>query len=209
MVAVVNQLTDRPEGHVDIINDQLVADWRKEIFATTPLMSKMVWTWCVKELRHKAVYFRENQQVRVLDTGFYVCKLDTTALSALAGAFGRLASFLLEQELEQGGQYSQSSQVSNLVDPLLFPLVYGRSLVLGDRGKVDLHNMLGSYNDAAVAPKHFDGRFDSDIVQKSIEKYNYAPEGVSCESPRLYRWSSNYQCLPCEVGFLEESGTEM
>jgi hypothetical protein len=40
MVAVMNTLTDKPEWHVNIFNDQIVANWREEAFATTPLVTK-------------------------------------------------------------------------------------------------------------------------------------------------------------------------
>ncbi|KAJ5167470.1 uncharacterized protein N7482_006251, partial [Penicillium canariense] len=74
IVAVMNQLTDRPNWYLDIFNEQVVADdWRKEAFAMTPLIGERAWAWCVKELRDKAVYFREkNPHIRLLDTGSYV-----------------------------------------------------------------------------------------------------------------------------------------
>lgn len=213
MVAVMNQLTDHPEWHVDIFNDQVVADWRKEAFATAPLMSEMVWTWCVKELQDKAVYFRENQHARVLDTGSCVCKSDSATLSALGGVFRQSVPPVLKQQQEQGNLDWQYSRVLNLVNPLLFPLVYRRSLVLTDGGKVDLHNILGSWNNATIAPKHFDRRVDSQALQKRIDEYRDLSMGVSPHhndsKSEFYRWSSNYQCLPCEVEFLKDSGTEV
>ena len=65
IVAVMNTLTDKPEWQVKIFDDQIVNEWRKEAFATTPLMSEKAWTWCVAELGDKNIYFEQNQYLRV------------------------------------------------------------------------------------------------------------------------------------------------
>ncbi|KAJ5151472.1 uncharacterized protein N7482_010724 [Penicillium canariense] len=196
MVAVMDQLTDRPDWHLDIFNKQVVVDeWRKEAFASTPLMSERAWAWCVKELQDKAIYFREqNSHVRVLDIGSCVCKSDTATLSSLSEAFRREVLPVLlerrqqqqqeeedeEKEQEQGNLYRRSSsRILHLVDPLLYPLTYGKSLVLTDGGKVDLHNILGSYNNATVAPKHFDRRVDAQDLQKLIDDSRDFSMGIS------------------------------
>jgi hypothetical protein len=44
--------------------------------------------------------------------------------------------------------------ISVLVDPLLFPLCYGKTLVLQNGGRVALDNVLASYSAAQVAPRH-------------------------------------------------------
>jgi hypothetical protein len=212
MVAVMNNLTDHPEWHVDIFNDQVVERWRKGAFDTTPLMSEKTWSWCLKELRDKAVYFRENQHIRVLDTGSCICKSDTPTLRSLAVLFRWTVLPLLEKQKQQQNLDWRSNQVLSIVDPLLFPLVYGKSLVLADGGQVDLHDILGSYKAATVAPKHFDRRVSSLTLQRRIDECRIPSMGV-CPYDYLeidfYRWSSNYQCLPCEVEFLKDSGTEV
>lgn len=58
MVAVMNRLTDQA-WYVHIFDDEVVAEWKRETFDTTPLMSEKAWEWCVKELRDKAVDLRE------------------------------------------------------------------------------------------------------------------------------------------------------
>ncbi|PYI01145.1 hypothetical protein BO78DRAFT_379544 [Aspergillus sclerotiicarbonarius CBS 121057] len=211
MVAVMNNLTDHSDWHVDISNDEVAARWRKEAFDTTPLMSEKTWDWCVKELRDKAVYFRENQHIRVLDTGSCVCKSDTTTLGSLGAVFRSAVPSLLGQLRQQGLDW-QSEQVLSIVDPLLFPLVYGKSLVLMDGGRVDLHDVLGSYKHATIAPKQFDRRVSSLDLENRIKKHGAPARGLTAHShleTPFYRWSWNYQCLPCEVEFLADSGTEV
>ena len=189
MVAVMNTLTDKPEWQVNIFDDEVVALWREEAFATTPLMSEKAWTWCLAELRDKAVYFKENQYIRVLDTGSCICKSDTLIPESLGSEFRSGIVPLLEQQ-DKDWQFESEEQVLNLVQPSLFPLVYGRSLALEAGGQVDLDNVFGFYEKAEVAPKHFDRRVDFDSIAGRKSKVE------------SYHWSSNFQWLPCEVEFL-------
>jgi hypothetical protein len=88
-----------------------------------------------------------------------------------------------------------------------------------DGGKVDLQHIWEPQPSAAVSPKHFDRREHSDDFQKEIEEASEASDlsrGLSPYSAfgrsnyaTFYRWSSNYQFLPCEVDFIKDSGTEV
>lgn len=214
MIAVMNHLTDRPAWYVKIFDDEVVAEWKQETFDTTPLMSEKAWAWCVKELRDKAVDLRENRQIhiRVLDTGSCVCKADTETLDSLSAVFRGSIPALLEEQQNQQVLDWQSETVLNVVDPLLFPLVYGRSLVLTDGGQVDLDNVLGSYRDAKVSPKHYDRRTNSQSLQNEIDRFGKPCIGIPPpygDKAAFYHWSSNYQWLPCEVEFLHDFGTEV
>ncbi|KAJ5908750.1 hypothetical protein N7495_001432 [Penicillium taxi] len=218
MVGVMDRITDHPTWFVDIFNHQTIANWRKEAFDTTPLMSEMAWTWCVKELQDKALFFRENQHVRVLDTGSCVCKSDTTTLSALSGLFRQSVPSVLMQQLNQESPQSTNfvdSQTITIVDPFLFPLVYGRTLVLANGGTVDLKNIMGSYKDTTIAPKHIDRRVQSHKFHEFLDAHpqlstqrGFKPSIVE-EPSWNYLWSSNFQSLPCEVGFIGDSGTDV
>ncbi|KAH8646799.1 hypothetical protein BX600DRAFT_476947 [Xylariales sp. PMI_506] len=219
MTAVMNQLTDRPKWYVDVHDDRVVARWREETFATMPLMSDMAWDWCLKELRDKADYFCDKHHVRVLDTGSCVCKSDTEMLSSLGASFRQAALPLLQQQENelgrkrnsQGDIDRQSSQLLRLVDPLLYPLVYGRSLVLAGGGTVDLPNIFDSYHNSKIAPNHFDRRVNSQAIQEEIDEGYDLPRGLSAggSTNKFYRWSSDYQSVPCEVEFLHDVGTEV
>ncbi|KAJ5987324.1 hypothetical protein N7451_011689 [Penicillium sp. IBT 35674x] len=210
MNTTMNNITDQPEWHVDVFNDQVVAQWRKEAFETSSLLSDKAWSWCLKEL---PIYLRENQHIRVLEAGSCVCKSDTTTSHSLSALFRSTAAPLFEQQKqEQANGDRQSDQVFTLVDPSLFPLVYGRTLVLSHGGQVDLQDVLRSYKDTTIAPQHFDKREDSAALERDINKYGYiSGRGISPIHSRseVYRWSSNDQCLPCEVEFRKDSGTEV
>lgn len=110
-------------------------------------------------------------------------------------------------------QPEPNDQIRRLVDPSLFPLVYGRSFVLAKGGHVDLQDLFGSYKGAEVAPKHVDRRVDSLEIQKKAEQRTEGTEGLGFyqhfSNPEFYFWSSNYQWLPFEVEFSEGPGTEV
>lgn len=212
MVGLMNTLTDKPGWHVDIFNDEVVDKWRVKAFETIPLMSENAWSWCLTELRDKAVYFGETQHVRILDTGSCVCKADNSGLKSLAASIRSAATPLLEyHQKNEDWQPTSENLTFNLVDPSLFPLIYGKSLVLGDGGHVDLQDIFGSYKGTTVAPTHYDRRIDSGEIQEEIEKGRALSMGVSPRrsDPGFYCWSSNYQWLPCDVEFSEDTGTKV
>jgi hypothetical protein len=212
MVDLMNKLTDKPGWHVDVFNDEIVDKWRENAFKTCPLMSEKAWSWCLAELRDKAIYFTETKHVRVLDTGSCVCKSDTPELQSLAASFRSAATPLLDQHRSnKDWQPTSDDPILNIVDPSLFPLVYGRSLVLKDGGYVDLQDIFGSYKDTTIAPKHFDRRTDSEEVQEEIKKGQILSTGVHPlhSESEFYRWSSNYQWLPCDIEFAKDTGTEV
>lgn len=213
MVGVMNIVADKFRWNVDIFDEGIVADWREEAFASTPLMSEQAWNWCLAELRYKAVLFSKDQYIRVLDTGSCICKSDVLVPEALDAALRSGVAPLLEQP-DKDWQSGTDKQVLNLVDPSLFPLVYGKSLVLTDGEQVDLEDVLGFYDkQPKVAPKHFDKRISSHKVQAQIEQGARETSHFSFDrynsKLEFYHWSSNYQSVPCEVQFLEDSGTKV
>ncbi|KAL7939878.1 hypothetical protein V8C35DRAFT_287955 [Trichoderma chlorosporum] len=205
MVAVMNTLTDKPDWHVDIFNKDTVAEWRQEAFAATPLMSEKARDWCVAELRDKADEYKQEQYIRVLDTGSCICKSDILVPTEL--------SVHLKSELESSFQaQSTHDQISSIVDPFLHPLVYGRSPVLQDGGEVSLEDVFGSYDKAKTAPTHEDKRLNSPAVQARIERRRTDPWRTAFKDVRdvkAYYWSFNFQWLPCEVEFVGNTGTDV
>ena len=338
MVAVMDRLTDKPMWFVDVFNDTIVEQWRIELdrdrFIANPrLMKGKTWTWCVKELRDKATYYKQHRHLRVLDTGSCICKADSTELSSLSVDFREAVIPLAEQyktyqqrrellgktersqfeqyadtdawlsagtrlvagnqaqaddpeptgdghgfnddalapediredssilagaqsvsdnmqtaeddyqaedhaetwqpimmqhELEDFIPYSDTEDsderqgdamdtgwtwnrqtstthqreeeldiegsahmISILIDPLLFPLCYGETLVLQNSGTVALDNVLASYGAAQVAPRHTP---------------RPAPEDWDVFLEQSAPWSQRYQSLPCEVAFAPDSG---
>lgn len=216
MTTAMNCVTDLPNWHVDVFNDVVVARWRQDSTASiemNPLLSDRAWAWCVRELRDKATEYRQKRHIRVLDTGSCVCKSDNVPAlrtGELAGEFQRAVLPVLRTLMQSGFLDWRSKCRLSIVDPNLFPLVYGRSLALTDGVRVEVENVLGAYQGATtLAPTHIDKRTDSADVQRQIEKSQQLFLGVhaDCKTAPHYRWSANYQALPCEVEFVGDAGS--
>ncbi|KAJ5160179.1 uncharacterized protein N7482_007183 [Penicillium canariense] len=208
MVAVMNELTDRPNWDMDIFNQYTVDRWRDEILGSTPCMSEKAWEWCVAELRDKGAYLKDNGYFRVLDTGSCVCKSDTLVSQGLCAKFrSGLESVLAQHEgHRQDGVYTY-------VDPSLYPLVWGKSPVLTQVARQG--DVVSSPKSAEErAPEHADKRVGSERVQERMssgrhEPWHYAFQEEEYESKQAYFWSYNFQWLPSEVEFTKSASTDV
>ncbi|KAJ5506488.1 hypothetical protein N7453_005445 [Penicillium expansum] len=216
MTTVMNRVTDLPNWHVDVFNGVVVARWRQNSTASiemNPLLSDRAWAWCVQELRDKAVEYRQKRHIRVLDTGSCVCKSDhvpALGTGELADEFQRAVLPVLRTLMQSSLLDWRSKCTLSIVDPNLFPLVYGQSLVLADGARVEIENVLGPYKGATtLAPTQFDKRTDLADVKRQIVQTSQLHLGVhpNFETVPHYRWSANYQALPCEVEFVGDAGS--
>ncbi|KAF4224155.1 hypothetical protein CNMCM6457_009677 [Aspergillus fumigatiaffinis] len=219
MVAVMNRLTDLPNWYINVFDDAIVACWRQNpdvaSIVTNPLLSDRAWDWCLQELRDKAEEYQRQRHIRVLDTGSCICKSDDVpglqnGTGALADEIRSAVKIVLQKWSQFGLLDWRSKQRFSIVDPMLFPLVYGRSLVLTGGGRVELEDVWGAYSGATrIAPMHVDLRTDAADVQKRIEEAQQLHLGVDCdtETSHHYRWSANYQALPCEAEFVGDKGS--
>ncbi|KFY38791.1 hypothetical protein V495_06374 [Pseudogymnoascus sp. VKM F-4514 (FW-929)] len=216
MLQLMSDLTDRDNWHMDILNDEIAANWREEVVAENSNISKesmrrisaRAWDWCLAELRDKASRFEEAQFVRLMDAGAAACKSDTLVSESLRVALrDNIAPLLEESKARQ--DHDPNQVLLELVDPMLFPLIYGKSLVLMDGGQVDLLRCFESCGSGELAPPEPDKRKDVLQVQTSIEKgqaltfHHHTEEEIG-----FFRWSATFQMLPCEVQF-GESGTDV
>ncbi|OQE42041.1 hypothetical protein PENCOP_c004G04423 [Penicillium coprophilum] len=79
-------------------------------------------------------------------------------------------------------------------------------------GQVDLDNVLGFYRNARVASKPYDRRTNPKSFQKEIDRVGFPCWGIGLphgEESEFYHRISNYQCLPSEMEFLHDFGTEV
>ncbi|THV48560.1 hypothetical protein BGAL_0241g00170 [Botrytis galanthina] len=191
MICLTNLLTDMPNWHIDVFNDKDTAIWH-EIAMKHRLISEKAWEWCLAELRDKARLFRTTNRVLALDAGGCVSKSDTLVSKALMRELNMTIEELRAQFDKNDVQNScRDKQVVNLVDPSLFPLVYGKTKVLLEGGKVGLDDFSNSYGRGIT----------TEIPQVH-------PKGIY-DDEKLCRWSTNYQWLPCEVEFDGTSDTSV
>ena len=214
MVAVMNSLTDMPDWHKDVFDEETLAQWRQEAFMTQPLMSDKAWAWCVEELRDKAIDFTQNQYIRVLDTDSCVCKSDTLVpqqlqISLLSGIKPPLL------KTRQNPDRNNDGEVLTTVNPFLYPLVYGRSPVLMEGGRVEMPDVNGEWRSSSTvtsAPYHEDKRINCTSVHEFLELKRFEPwrddrafGDVDYAGEEAYFWSFKYQWLPSEVEFTSKS----
>ena len=142
---------------------------------------------CVQEIRSKARYFVNFGIVPTLDSWLSVAKSDTLISQQLHDA---LYSLIHELETEQktSKQHSNSkSPVKDLIDPSMYPLVYGRT-----RG------FRRERAGCTTAVDRWSGK------GKVVPKIPSTSGGGSYGKDRY--WSENYQWLPANLEF-EEDGS--
>ncbi|OBT58145.1 hypothetical protein VE04_01136 [Pseudogymnoascus sp. 24MN13] len=103
MLQLMRNLTDKRDWNIDVFNDEIIAKWREEAFKAQDDAE-------------------EENLIRLFDAGSAVCKLDALVSDSL-----RLA---LKNGIAQMIKKLYSDQDQTLLNPSLFPLVFGKTLVL-------------------------------------------------------------------------------
>ncbi|KAK8017786.1 hypothetical protein PG993_014112 [Apiospora rasikravindrae] len=143
MLDFVNQITDKPDWHRKVSDEQIVKKWEKEAVRFDETLddfylSEKMFEVCLEELREKAAIFEKTQMVHVLDAELTVVKSDSMVPTELQQALLAAVRPLEDvPENQQDWHPGSDNQVLDLVHPSLFPLVYGLSRVL-PVGKVPL-----------------------------------------------------------------------
>ncbi|KAL1643050.1 hypothetical protein SLS58_005019 [Diplodia intermedia] len=207
MLAVMNALTDKPDWERKVFDDTVVARWRTEaVYAPPPLSSWSQWTFttrqgfddamfdfCIAEIRDKATVYAEKRFVRVFDNAAAVAKSDVVVSASLRQELVRVAAELLEDgvpDAKKDWHPGSDGQVLDLVHPSLFPLVYGRSRILGNGCTLGLDDCLAAA-----------GRGET-VKRPWITKIWGSKKNV-CRYWDKSLWSNHFQWLPCEVAFTE------
>ncbi|KAK1765337.1 hypothetical protein QBC33DRAFT_545162 [Phialemonium atrogriseum] len=183
MLRLMDSITDKPEWDRKIFDEEIVGKWRAEA-TLIPLISEKAWEWCVTELRDKARIFKETGKVITYDTGSRCVKSDVIVGPELqAELLSNVEPLLQVPDHQKDWHPGSNDQVLNLVHPSLYPLVYGKTEVLQNGGRVDLSNIFASCGQGTVARTH--------------------------NRPTSDTWSWRFQWLPCEVEFAADTGTDM
>ncbi|THY15534.1 hypothetical protein D6D02_03898 [Aureobasidium pullulans] len=200
MLGLMNDLTEEHGWHKNIFDDNLMVDWRMQALSR-PLISPKAWDWCLAELQDKALYFEQTGNIVVFNTGAGIVKSD--AVAEMIQTELRDAAKLLEADEKAPRQ----QVVLNLVDPSLFPLVYGRTRVLMDSGRVSLDSTINSFGRGAIVLECPPGYFRP----RNVRRYPLWSEEVTPRATNSddERWSARSQWLPCEVDFINNSGTDV
>ncbi|KAH7126646.1 hypothetical protein B0J11DRAFT_549549 [Dendryphion nanum] len=178
MLQLINSITDKPNWWKKVFDEEIIAKWHQEASALA-LFSENLWTWCVAEIRDKAVEFERTGVVAAIDTGSRPIKSDTLAVQPLQNL----------PDDKKDWHPKSNDQVLNLVHPSLFPLIYGKTRVLSQGGQVGVENFLDSYGKGDILPQQeLQVRGDPEDIQQA-------------------KWSTKFQWLPCEVEFTGEGNS--
>ncbi|KAJ6144012.1 Protein of unknown function DUF4246 [Penicillium samsonianum] len=212
MLQFMSYVTEQPDWENKSEDPQKLEEWHQHADSVFDL-DELSWQWCVKELRDKASDFKRTGYVAVFDADSRVIKsqvhddLLKELRESMSPLFSesRSASSSASDDTPRSGS---ESPVRHVVDPFMYPLVYGRTRVLTDGGKVDLErpeSWRPSQSQIAPIPEkpsdrheemHFEERKERDLRDSRHHR------------KRKY-WSNAFQCLPCEVALNEHGGVKI
>ncbi|KAK0638191.1 hypothetical protein DIS24_g10065 [Lasiodiplodia hormozganensis] len=204
MLAMINDVTDKDEWRQKVFDESVVEKWKSEI-VNDHGDNRTVTEWkefgqgftadmfdfCIEEVRHKAGLHEETGMTLILNTDTGVVKSDAVVSSELKQQF-RAAMKPLEDVPDNQKDWHPGSNntVLNLVDPSLFPLVYGRTRVL-PHGTIGLNDCLQSFTfgEQTQVPPWQEAQSET-FVQHDAKTF-----------------STKFQWLPCDVHFEEEDNS--
>jgi hypothetical protein len=205
MLCLMDNITDKPAWSTDVFDHTITSQLCQEALRSR-LISPKTWDWCLAELQDKARIFQSSSRILVYNTGVAICKsdlvMDEETRTFIKDEFLVLKSSFSSDTATLDPLSGTSRQTHRLVDPLLYPLIYGKSRVLAQGGIVPLNDMFQHISKCNIAP-------DIPIVgDHLLHRTTYGGRSkweMYCQ--RGLSWSTNFQRLPCEVDFLEGLST--
>ncbi|KXH59522.1 hypothetical protein CSAL01_09627, partial [Colletotrichum salicis] len=141
MLRVVNELSDKPQWWLKVNDDSIAAKWKSEALEIdwasyiehahfTPSMADG----CISELRKKAEVYEQTGLIPVYDYCTTVIKSDSILTPEFVMSIQDAVKSLENVPSDCKDWHPNSNdQVSDLVHPSLWPLVYGSSKMFHDR----------------------------------------------------------------------------
>lgn len=202
MLQFMSFVTEQPDWSNKSEDPQTLQEWHQHAISVFDL-DEPSWQWCVKELRDKASAFKRKGYVAVFDADSRVIKSQVhddllkelrESMSPLFSESRPVASF----DSSEPHQKDSESLVRDVVDPFMYPLIYGRTRVLTEGGKVDMERPDSwrlSQSQVAPIPEELPDRHK----EMHLEERNKQDQMDSRWVRKRYYWSTAFQCLPCEV----------
>ncbi|KAI5195588.1 hypothetical protein AUEXF2481DRAFT_45131 [Aureobasidium subglaciale EXF-2481] len=202
MLCLMDNITDKPTWSTDVFDDTIVLQLGQEAMRSH-LISPKAWDWCLLELQDKARFYQSTGRILVYNTGVVICKsnlkVDEETWTVIKDELSILEPSSHSDTTILDSLSGTPQQTHRLVDPFLYPLVYGKSRVLAKGGLVPLNDMFQQLSKCNIAPNI------------PVEGYHLLHRTTLAAASRwkMHRqrgpsWSTNFQRLPCEVDFLEE-----
>ena len=206
MLQFMSYVTEQPDWDNKSEDLQTLEEWHQHAVLVFDL-DEPSWQWCVKELRDKASDFKRTGYVAVFDADSRVIKsqVHDDLLKELRESMSPL---FLESRSVSSSASGDPHPVRDVVDPFMYPLIYGRTRVLTDGGKVDLESPESwrpSQSQIAPIPEKPSDRHE----EMHLEERKKRDVRDSRHVGKQKYWSNAFQYLPCEVVLNEQGGAKI
>ncbi|KAF3805339.1 hypothetical protein GCG54_00006282 [Colletotrichum gloeosporioides] len=177
----IEQITNKPDWHVKVFNDDIAAKWKAEVMAVdwTSVGLKYahfdddMFEWCLEELRQKAKLYEATGIIPVFDYSAAVIKSDNALTPEIKEELKKAVAMLEDvPDAHKDWHPGSDEKVLDLVHPSLWPLAYGTTRILSDK-RIPLADTMNYCGGGDVIPTPDE---DVDLC-----------------------WSTKFQWLPCEV----------
>ncbi|KAE8453577.1 hypothetical protein EG329_010438 [Mollisiaceae sp. DMI_Dod_QoI] len=196
MLQVMNHLTDKPDWHKKVFDENIAQKWKDEAMATKgrDVSQKMV-DWIIDELRWKAEAFRETGAISIYNGD--VVKSDVAIPESIKVQLqAEVQKLEIVPERYKDWHPGSEKQVLDLVHPSLFPLIYGQSRVV-ENELIKLEDCIESCGKGKVITGAIEEVLETDLQRRARSGWRGWPD-----SP----YSKKFQWLPCEVDISDEHG---
>ncbi|KAK3298743.1 uncharacterized protein B0H64DRAFT_318307 [Chaetomium fimeti] len=224
MLLVMDRLTDKPNWHTKVFDDEIAKKWKTEALAwpdedlwdrlnnchedgeddlriPTPILDKECVDYCILELRHKAEHFKRTRITPTLDATFSIAKSDELVPDELRSTLRESFAILQADQASNPDWHPNTNKtVQDLVHPSMYPLVYGRSLFLPDE-VVGVEDAVDKFaGKGEVIPRRAEWG-DEPTDEKRWPPVFWGGRGID----KTF-WSTVYQWLPANVTFTADGG---
>ncbi|KAJ5770862.1 uncharacterized protein N7511_002913 [Penicillium nucicola] len=210
MLQFMSYVTEQLDWESKSEDPQTLEEWHRHAVSVFDL-DESSWQWCVKELRDKASDFKRTGYVAVFDADSRVIKsqVHDDLLKELQESMSSLFSESKSVSSTASGDPNESgseSPVRDVIDPLMYPLIYGQTRVLADAGKVDMErpeSWRSSQPQISPIPEK-PARLHDEMHLEERKARDFMDSRYVGK-----RWSNAFQCLPCEVSLNEQGGARI
>ncbi|KAJ9385537.1 hypothetical protein DTO063F5_4130 [Paecilomyces variotii] len=188
MMKAMENLTENEQWHVKVYDDVIANRWKKEIMDSSIEITPLMADWIIEELRFKAKIYERSKAI-----GFYngdVTKSDDIIDPALRNRLLETSKGLEDPQQHLNAYTPDSGGTElDLVQPTLFPLIFGRSRVLKDK-VIGIDDALEHIGQGEVIPKPD----DPGITREDMVWRIYSRSDINVKP-----FSTDFQMLPSEV----------
>ncbi|PPR02043.1 hypothetical protein CVT24_011203 [Panaeolus cyanescens] len=192
MLRFMNAITDKPDWHVKVCDDDIVKKWKAEVLASGIDFSRKMFKYCIYELRHNASSVSKSPTPPpIIVFPANVVKSDFAVSPGIKHEL-QVAMQKFEDKIPQrlrDWHPGSNEHVLDLVHPSLFPIVYGTTRIL-EHGVTTLDDCIQRCGEGKIA----------DVPAEVPSDIHYTTQwGPQYKVDNSKAYSREFQWLPCEV----------